>query len=146
MIKSSTVIMELRRIADYNNGVLKPEDVIESARSAKSPIHKAFTWDDTDAAHEYRLWQARQLIRVSVEYIKQPDKKSVEVRAFVSLTPDRQQKGGGYRHTVTVMSNKDMRRQLLSDALAELQVFERKYQGLIELECVFKAAHKVKVA
>jgi len=67
--KKNGVVDELTRIANKHNGLLRPADVIEAARPVGSPLHTRFTWDDTEAAHQYRLWQAREIIRVSVEYL-----------------------------------------------------------------------------
>ena len=43
-----------------------PESVIEQARSKNSALHRHFTWDDTKAAHAYRIQQATQILRVVV--------------------------------------------------------------------------------
>jgi hypothetical protein len=37
--------------------------VVEAARDPNSPLHSAFTWDDAEAAEQYRLAQARVLLR-----------------------------------------------------------------------------------
>lgn len=141
---SDLVISELRRIYDENDGVLKPEAVVEAARPEESPLHSRFTWDDGEAANQYRIWQARQLIRVSVELVEVGNGAPVEVRAFVSLTPDRADDGGGYRRTVDVLSRADTRRQLLKDAVKDLGDFEQKYKTLSELAEVFAASRKLR--
>ena len=48
-----------------NNGHVTASALVEAARSESNPFHKAFEWDDTAAGHEYRLSQARRLIRVT---------------------------------------------------------------------------------
>lgn len=53
----------LEKIRARNNGVLTPDDVVKDARSETSPLHPYFTWDDSEAANQYRLDQARLLIR-----------------------------------------------------------------------------------
>lgn len=45
------------------DGRLDPADVVEAARDPASPLHGYFEWDDTEAARQHRLGQARQLIR-----------------------------------------------------------------------------------
>lgn len=134
------IVRELRKLADQNDGLLTPETVVEAARSPKSPLHQQFTWDDNKAAHEYRLWQARTLLRVTVEYL--PTVKQ-NVRVFVSLTPDREETSGGYRPLVEVLSDADQRKQLLADALAELQYFQKKYAMLKELAGVWREVRKL---
>jgi len=137
-MKENRTIAELKRIAEENGGILKPEVVVEEARPKSSPIHSRFTWDDSKAAHEHRLWQARQLIRVVVEVIE-----GVKGRheVFVSLSSDR--KESGYRVMTEVLSKSELRRQMLSDALNELVLFQEKYQRLKELAAVFSSIRKV---
>lgn len=127
---------ELKRLAAANGGLLMPQHVVTAARPETSVLHGEFTWDDGEAAERYRLWEARQLIRVHVQ-VEPVGQKDVETRVFVSLTPDRGN-GGGYRLTTAVMSNDEYRQQLLADALAELRVFQNKYAQLKELASVMK--------
>lgn len=44
-------------------GCIDPEAVIAAASSPDSPLHDRFEWDDTAAAHQHRIYQARALIR-----------------------------------------------------------------------------------
>lgn len=135
----SKVISELKRIAIENDGILQPETVVEEARPRSSPLHSRFTWDNTKAAHEYRLWQARQLIRVVVDVIEGVEGKH---EVFVSLTTDR--KESGYRVVTDVLSDTDLRRQMLHDAMMELRMFQKKYIRLKELASVFVAIKRVR--
>lgn len=141
-MNSPAVIAELKRIAAESGGELRAVDVVEAARLDTSVLHSHFEWDDSEAAEKWRLHQARNLIRVVVEYIGSGD-EAVEARVFVSLAPDRAEDGGGYRSTVAVLSNADYREQLLADAFAEMKVFQQKYRGLRELEAVFSAMRRV---
>lgn len=135
------VVAELKRIAAENGGVLQPETVVREAEPKSSPLHSRFTWDDSEAAHQYRIWQARQLIRVSVEVLAGTDKV---VDVFVSLSTDRQKESGGYRVMTEVLSDADLRQQMLTDALNELEVFRAKYRALVELAEIFTAIKSVK--
>ena len=67
------------------HGALNPEDVISAARNKNSALHDRFQWDDSAAAHQYRLEQARRLIRVAVTVI--PSLSNNPVKQFVSLSP-----------------------------------------------------------
>ena len=126
------------------DGLIKPERVVEAARPKTSPIHDQFEWDNSAAAEKYRLLQASELIRVSVEIIDcGGNRDPVMVRAFTSLTTERGV-SGGYRATVQVLSNKQMREQMLADAIAELRAFERRYAILKELAEVFAASRKLR--
>ena len=75
--------------------------------------------------------------------IIEAEEKRFTVRAFVSLTPDRKSEGGGYRSIASVMTDDEMKAQLFKDALGELGVFRRKYQGLKQLSEVFAAIDAV---
>jgi len=141
-MQNPEIIAELRRIAEANGGQLRPSDIVKAARAASSPLHSQFEWDDSEAAEQYRIWQARQLLRVTVEYIGEGD-EAVPVRVFVSLSTDRRGDGSGYRVTTAVMSDPDYRRQLLADALEEMKRFEKKYADLKELAAVIAAMRRV---
>lgn len=132
----------LSSLAEVNDGVLTPEAVVDFARPKTSPLHSRFDWSDTSAARKYRIWQARQLISVVVNYYEPKKGERLSVRAFVSLTGDR--RDGGYRDVNVVMADKDMRKQALADALNELALFKAKYAALTELAMVFAAIRKVK--
>jgi hypothetical protein len=135
------VIEELRRIQDSNGGLLRAADVVMEASRPGSPLHDHFNWDDTEAAHQWRLQQARQLIRVSVAYLPF-DEPHYQVRAFVSLTPDRQREQGGYRAMVSVLNAPSERQQLLLDALEELNRLKIKYHNLTELDSIFRGIER----
>lgn len=134
-------VSELKSIAKENGGILRCEDVVSYARNPKTKLHGWFNWNDTEAAKQWRLQQARNLIRVSVSILPQA---KVESRVFISMHDDRRNDGGGYRPLEKVLSNKDMRKVLLDEAIEELEWFRRKYQCLKELAEVFSAFDRVK--
>ena len=121
------------------DGVLMPEDVVRFAKNPKTALHQQFEWDDSAAAHQHRLEQARAVIRTYV--IVEPSHSSEPVRALVSLTQDRRA-GGGYRTIKSVLSDQELYAQLLADALNELSAMQRKYSRIRELNKVFRAAEE----
>jgi hypothetical protein len=141
MSKRSEIIRrELDEIAQRNGGVLMPVAVVDAARPKSSPLHSRFEWDDTAAAQAHRLWQARQLISITLHVC---ERTQSEEQVWVSLKPDRMGKGG-YRSLITVLSDDEMRGQLLEDALEDMQIFERKYRHLRELAGVFAEMRAVR--
>lgn len=136
MVRGESVLMELETIRQQNGGILKADAVVEFARDPETALHSRFCWDDTEAAHQYRLEQARKIIRVTVTILPKANK---EYRAFVSLMEDRKETGGGYRATVDVLSDADKRARLIAQALAELNRIREQYQHLTELAPVFDA-------
>ena len=119
---------------------LDPVAVVEAARDETSPLHDCFTWDNSKAAHQFRLIEARKLIQVHVTILAG---STETVQAWVSLHDDRQS-GGGYRPIGVVMSRKTMRDSLLRDALADLETWRRKYSTLKKLAGIFAAHDYVK--
>ena len=136
------VIEELHRIAKEHRGELKAEDVVEAAKPRSSVLHDRFEWNDSEAAQQYRLWQARQLIRVTVQMLGSGE-DAVLSRVFVSLTTDRAEEGGGYRVMTEVLADDEMRRQMLEDAMKEMKLFRTKYARLVELAKVFDEMERV---
>lgn len=137
-MKTSLVTEELKRLAELH-GTLQPAIVVDAARAEDSPLHNSFDWDDSDAANQWRLHQARNIINAAVVYQTRGDGKEIQVRAFVSLSTDRHKGGEGYRLTLDVMSDVEHRAQLLVDARAEMLAFKGKYAKLNELAAVFAA-------
>lgn len=133
-------LKELRKIERQNGGILHPEKVVEFARNEHTALHSAFNWNDSEAAHQYRLEQARRLIRVIVEYTPHD---AEPIRAFVALRSERYE-DGGYRHMPTLMHSPEGRDAILATALWELDAFRAKYKELKELADVFEAIDRVK--
>jgi hypothetical protein len=117
--------------------------VLEEARSSASVLHKHFNWDDTSAAEERRLDQAGDLIRsVRVILRSGPHREVETVRAWLSVQDDA---GRNYQPVATVLSVEETRRQILSEALAELDTLKKKYRLLSELAVVFAAVEAAQV-
>ena len=45
------------------DGHIDTEIVLKEASKKRSPLHTSFEWNDKTAGHQYRLFQARQLIK-----------------------------------------------------------------------------------
>lgn len=133
---------EIDALVTKHGGSLPPERVVEFASNPRTALHSAFQWDDTEAAREYRLWQARSLIRCLVTIVE-CDGANVVTRAFVSLVEDRGQGEAGYRPIETVLSDDAMRAKLLDAARQDMERFQVKYGTLAELASVFVAMKRV---
>lgn len=131
----------LRALSARRGGLLKPEDIVEEARDGESPLHKHFTWDDGEAADKYRLMEAQRLIQVVVEYLPN-DKSEKPRRVFVSLRKDRAT-GGGYRKMIDVLSNEELKAQLIDDFLEEMRFAQARYREAQELAGVFHEVERV---
>lgn len=135
---SAAAAAELQRLARRSRDPLPPSTVVDAARPKSSPLHDYFEWDDTIAAEQHRLSQARSLIAA---VILLPFEEKPPVRAFVSLSSDRA-KGGGYRTIESVMASAVLRQQLLDDALEELRRVREQYRQLQELDAVWEVIDK----
>jgi len=134
---------ELEQVRQSNGGVLRPEDVVKFARNKRTALHAEFKWDDSEAAEEYRLWQARQVIRVAVTVLPSPHSGQDPVRAYVSVPSDRVRPGGGYRAIGEVVADEEQRAELINEAISEVKRWRRKYERLRELIPIFRAIDKV---
>jgi len=131
------VVAALRSLAEKHGGFLRAPDVVAAARPDSSPLHSYFTWDDSEAAQKYRLNEAARLIRVVVAVI--PGLKTSDpVRVFLSLKNDRNPLGG-YRTSISILSDPEMRAVLVEEALSDMALFRRRYERLSELAAVFAA-------
>ncbi len=105
-----------------DKGTLVAADVLDAAADPDSPLHAAFEWDDSAAAREHRLQQARRLI-TSVRIINSPTGPATP--AYVSVrTPD---KGRSYTPTLETMSDDDLRARVLAEARQAIESLERRY-------------------
>lgn len=135
---------ELEAIRLKHDGLLTEEAILNEAKLKNHPLHDRFTWDNTEAARQWRLEEARTLIRSVYVSIEQPKSGPVVVRAYASLPRDRES-GGGYRAIADIMARDDLRGELLSSALNELDALKKRYSNLNELVPVFRAVDKVKM-
>jgi len=137
--KTQAIAAELEALAI--RGRITPQRVVAwAARHRRSALHACFTWDNTKAAHEYRLFQARHLI-VSVQVVYEDGKaRQVFVSPLTSRGPT-----GGYLHLVDVLGSAKLRRQFLAQALDELRRVLEKYNDLVELAGVRTAVRLVRV-
>ena len=129
---------EFERIAE-EKGRLDPEDVVEASKSEDAPLHCCFEWDDAEAAREYRLVQAKDLIRLIVTIPEKKDDDNPEpVRAFIST------RQYGYQPLTTVLSVPDLREEMLRNAMRDMEAFTAKYKNYSELEPIIGAITVVK--
>lgn len=133
-VKPEDAAARLDAIRAKGGGMLTPADVVRDARAKRSPLHPLFEWDDGAAAHEYRLAQARGVIRAVV--VTTPERPEAPIRAFVSVR-ESDETGRTYTSTLAALASPSLREQVLAAAKAELASWRRKYDGLLELAEVF---------
>lgn len=143
-VTPTTAGLHIEKLRKKNKSRVTPTIVLDDARSKFSPLHKAFDWDDKTAAEAHRLEQAGNLIRDLIVVIRH-DKKDEprELRAFVSVEREGRR---GYTSLDHAMGDADLRRQVVEQALHELEVWRRQYKEYSELADIFSAIdRRVKV-
>lgn len=130
----------LELLRKNSHGELTPEDVLRDAASDNSPLHAYFEWSDTEAARQYRLQQARGLIRAVVAIYTSPDKPAQRMRAFVHI-PERGAEH--YRDTAHAMSQERTRDLVLQQAWREFQSWRKRYKDLDEFAKLFAVADRI---
>ena len=143
MKKFKTVREELLYLNKKYKRLVNPHEVVTYAENPETKLHSKFEWDDEKAGHEYRIWQARQIISLELTVIENNGVLSEPVRLFVSLKNDRNKKGG-YRLITDVLDDKNMRLRLLSEAFADFDRIKERYNALTELAEIFTAIDKAK--
>lgn len=110
-------------------GELTPEDILDDAKHGNSPLHSFFEWDDSEAARQHRLKQARGLIRSVVAIYTSDNKHLVRQRAYVHIA---ETGAPHYREASHAMSQKDTRDAVLRRALGELNAWKKRYGDMKE--------------
>lgn len=123
------------------DGILRPHAIVAFAENPETALHSQFEWDDTEAARQYRLIQARNIIRLQITVI--PHQQRIH-RMYVSLSLDRVADEGGYRVITDVLSDADLHAQYVADALSELERVQAKYADIQELEPIRAATRRVR--
>ena len=131
---------KLQELRDQNNG-LTASIIIEDAKKKKSVLHGAFDWNDTSAAHQWRLHSARHLMR-SVEIVStnaEGDTRSLPAFVFVKT-----EEGPRYESLARVLSNDEMRIQVINRALKEFEQWQDRYKEYEEFLSVFESFDKTR--
>lgn len=129
---TEAVELELRRLHDQHGGLF-PEKVVDAARVDTSPLHEHFTWDDSEAAHQHRLNEARFLIReVKIVVHHEPD-RVVKVRGFVSVIHE-----GERRYMKTERALVEHADQVLEDLRRDIEQLRRKYANLKDFNAAMR--------
>lgn len=126
----------LSRLPDQN-----PATIVESAADPSSPAHGLFEWDDSRAAREHRLVQARVILGSFVieTEVTTKGKKTRDIEVpFVSRSAP-----GSYEITTRAMRTPEKRDFIVREALSEAQRWRRRYSHLSELALVFSAMDEV---
>lgn len=125
-----TVERSLQRIVE-TYGHLSPEIIVKEATPETHPLHSHFTWDEAQAAHERRLDQAAQLIRMV--YIKRiTDAGELRVRMFHCERDLGRATPGSYVHIDSIVQDPAARAHRLRTMKRDWQAFRRRYNDMMK--------------
>ena len=79
--QSAIVRDHLLALCEKAQGNLTADAVVAEAANKRSPIHHLFEWDDSKAAHAYRIDQARMLLR-GIQVRFETHRETFEAPAF----------------------------------------------------------------
>jgi hypothetical protein len=120
-------------------GRLTAETLVTAARRETHPWHDNFEWDDSKAAHQHRLYTARDIIRTWA-----PPKittETVERRAVMYVRDPRRENGEqGYVNVARVRTDEDLKREVL---VAEFQRAASALQRAYDVADVLNARAEV---
>ena len=132
-VDANIVGQEFEKI-EKEYGEVTSENVLESATPEDSPMHSIFEWDDSVAAHKFRLKQATTLILNLHCEVENQKKKPIKVNAYYNVSETKQ---GSFVNVESAFSNPDTKEIVLKRALAELNAFKIKYKECKELAKIF---------
>lgn len=132
----------LGKIGSRMGGALTAEVVLEDAAKKGSFLHDLFEWNDSAAAHRYRMDQARHLIRsVEVVYCDVPEQRG-PIRAFVTIEKCEGVAPSEYLKLCDILSNPEHKAALLAQAKREAKQWAAKYRQFTELAAIIAVIDK----
>lgn len=139
MADADGVGQHLEMLRERFKGELTPADVVADAKNHNSPLHSFFEWDDGEAAEQWRLQQARGLIRAVVAVYVDETEPAKRIQAFVHIP---ESGAPHYRSTEHAMSQERTRDMVLRQAWREFQSWKKRYAHLDELAEFFKSVDR----
>jgi len=140
---SQKVIKEILEVKEKNG--LTAEAIIEQAKKKNNPLHDFFDWDDTKAAHKWRLQQARVLINEVKVVVENKEYYAFE-NVSIEIEADSEE-GTTKKEYFTrseILNDKEKRAQIVNRAYNYLLYWKEQYQTYTEFEPIVKSIEKVK--
>lgn len=122
------------RLADMaSGGLLTPEAIVAEASDTASSLHMLFEWDDSRAAHLYRISQARKLI-AAFRITEVIGSQSVVVTQAPAFVRDPRLPSGtpGYVSVQTAKSDEDLRAEILRMEIRRCRALIHRVQELAQ--------------
>ncbi len=135
----------IETLVEEGDGSVTPQAVYDDAKKKRSPLHEYFEWNDGVAADAYRINQARELLRY-IHVVVVRDDVEEEVRAFHNVVIERpeQPPERTYAAVARVLSDEELRKQVIAKALHEFEQWRKRYQQYQELAPLFVTFENIK--
>lgn len=123
----------------FPEGIFSAAELLERASPRNSPIHKFFEWDDSKAAHLYRLKQARGYIQCLVVEIEGNETRKYVPPVYVAGVDAKR-----YVDIDVARKTKDLWEQVVERAMNEALVWRNRYRAYDNLSLIHGAIDKTK--
>lgn len=125
---------EMRRLKKQFGHAVQPQALVDAASDPHNPVHNEFEWDDQVCGVEYRLDQARRLIKgLCIHMPTVKHERQVLAPAYINVRTPETDTGRGYEDLETVLDNSDFRTQMIEEALDGLVRSVQKLRLFTEL-------------
>jgi len=121
-------------IAKYQRDGITAEELVDAAEDIDHPLHDRFTWDDTIAARNFRVIEARQILGEVL--LIQPG-GTEPIRAFVPVKVV--DNPSEYRPAITVMGDPESRQQLFNRYRSMLKGYSARLGSFNEFKDIVDA-------
>ena len=123
------VQLEIQRIFDRNKEV-RASVVLKRAANPKSALHEHFEWDDTKAAHQFRLIQTRRMIREVPVMVNGVLNELIHVPIQISVPHESRE--GCYIPLSLVTEERDAFLRALAEAREDMLAGKRRFNTLLK--------------
>lgn len=155
---TENVINRINAIKDQKG--LTPESFLEDAEKTESPLRALYPesiWDNSHAAHLYRLQYTRSIIneiKIIVEDTEYYAFENVKVNIESALSSSEQISKAStqnneykperrYELMTDILNDDDMRKQIVEEALKQIKTWKAKYSIYKEFEKIIKAIEEL---
>ena len=132
-------LMQIKK--NQPDGRLTPEVIVEVSKSKNSVLHRFFNWDDSEAAHKYRMFQARGLINRTYIVVCKPGaekrksgmSKVIVYKAIISARDPEKETRNSYHSVVEVARRPDMSDIYLNSLKNKVRAIIKEFESYKEL-------------
>lgn len=133
-VKVEVAHEEIMRIKNKNGGLVSPDDIVKEAVKKSNPLHRLFTWDDTEAARKFRLSEAGLLLRsIEITYVELPDEPRRAFEVSYKKPPGSTEKQTLYATAQEAAADPDNHARLIAEAVRTLMAWRSRFRYLQEL-------------